>query len=256
MTMHKSLWRHAGVLLLLFFAVSLALPAQLSKEDHQAAEKMISGTLYLRVQVPYKYGIGAWAPYSESMLEASPSGLNTDRKLAEPLKKKEEIYWGYLANTPVHNGKLVSEKGRLVVWMERVDPNTEVSVDFVDIKSLDDFTKAFNLAFSKAPLQSEHPEWTADVRDAIAAGKVVAGMTIDQARIVVGAPLSVSTGNDNGAKTETWQLRQDPGKVIGWNKKRGAWKKVATTTGLPKSITFKDGTLQSIEAGGVAPSRP
>ena len=254
--MHPSLRRKAGVLLLLFFAGSLALHAQLSKEDHQAAQKMISGTLYLRVQVPYKFGIGAWAPYSESMLEASPSGINTDRKLAEPLKKKEEVYWGYLANTPVHNGKLVSEKGRLVVWMERVDPNTEVSVDFIDIKSLDDFTKTFNLVFSKVPLQNEHPEWSSDVRASIVAGKVVAGMTVDQARIVVGAPLSVSTGSDNGAKTETWQLRQDPGRVIGWNKKKGAWKKVSTTTGLPTSITFKDGTLQSIDAGSVAQTRP
>lgn len=254
--MHRSLCRQAGVLLLLFFDVSLALRAQLSKEDHQAAQKMISGTLYLRVQVPYKYGIGAWAPYSESMLETSPSGLSTDRKLAVPLKKKEEIYWGYLANTPVHNGKLVSEGGKLVVWLERVDPNTEVSVDFIDIKSLDDFTKAFNLTFSKVPLQNEHPEWPSDVRDSIVAGKVVAGMTKDQARIVVGAPLGVSTGDDNGAKTETWQLRQDPGKVLGWNKKHGAWKKVSTHTGLPTSITFKDGTLQSIEGGGSAQIRP
>jgi hypothetical protein len=254
--MYPFLYRQARVLLLVFLAAPLALRAQLSKEDHQAAQKMISGTLYLRVQVPYKYGIGAWAPYSESMLEASPSGLNTDRKLAEPLKKKEEIYWGYLANTPVHNGKLVSEKNRLVVWMERVDPNTEVSVDFIDINSLDDFTKAFNLTFSKVPLQDEHPEWPSDLRASLAAGKVVVGMTKDQARIVVGAPLSVSTSDENGAKAETWQLRQDPGKVIGWNTKHGAWKKVSTTTGLPTSITFKNGTLQSIEGGSVAQTRP
>ena len=209
---------------------------------------MISGTLYLRVQVPYKYGIGAWAPYSESMLEASPSGLSTDRKLAEPLKKKEEIYWGYLANTPVHNGKLVSEKDRLVVWLERVDPNTEVSVDFIDIKSLDDFTKAFNLTFSKVPLQNEHPEWPSDVRAGIAAGKLVVGMTVEQARIVVGAPLSVTAGEDNGAKTETWTLRQDPGLVLGWNKKHGAGTRAAKQTGFPTSITFHDGKLLSIKA--------
>ena len=254
--MRRSLCRQAGVLFLLLLGMSLALRAQLSKEDHQAAQKMISGTFYLRVQVPDKYGMGAWAPYSESMLEASPAGLNTERKLAEPLKKKEDIYWGYLANTPVHNGKLVSEGGKLVVWMERVDPNTEVAIDFVDIKSMDDFTKVFNMTLSKVPLQNEHPEWPSGVREAIAAGTLVVGMTVEQARIVVGAPLSISAGEDNGTKTETWQLRQDPGKVLGWNRKRGAWKKVSIHTGLPTSITFKDGTLQSINAANAPPTRP
>ena len=65
------------------------------------------------------------------------------------------------------------------------------------------------------------------------------GMNAEQARIVVGAPLSVSTGEDNGAKTETWLLRQDPGQVLGWNKKRGAWKKVATQTGFPAAVNVQ-----------------
>ncbi|MGA3099500.1 MAG: hypothetical protein ABSF25_23850 [Bryobacteraceae bacterium] len=234
----------------------LALRAQLSKEDREAAKKMISGTLYLRVQAPQKYGLGYWAPYSVSMLEAAPTGVSADRKLAEPLKsipkngyhlKQEEVYWGYLANTPVRYGKLESEEGKLVVWMERVEPNTDVSIDFIDIKSLDDFTKAFNLALSKVPLQDEHPEWPSAVREGIASGKLVVGMTVEQARIVVGAPLSISAGEDNGSKTEKWILRQDPGKVLGGNKKRGAWMRVSTRTGFPTSITFRDGKLLSME---------
>ena len=241
---------------LLFAFAPLPLRAQLSKEDHRAAQQLIEGTLYLRSQAPQKYGMGHWGPYSVSILEASPTGLSTERKLAEPLKpipgnayhlKQEEIYWGYLANTAVNHCKLQWEKDTNVVWCERVDPNTEVSVDFIDVKTLDDFTKAFNLTFSKVPLQTQHPEWPADVRESIAAGKLVVGMTTEQARIVVGAPLSVSNGEDNGAKTETWLLRQDPGQVLGWNKKRGAWKKVSTQTGFPASVTFKDGKVQSIQ---------
>jgi len=197
------------------------------------------------------------------MLEASPVGLSTERKLAEPLKsipgnayhlKQEEVYWGYLANIPVHHCKLQWEKDTNVVWCERVDPNTEVSVDFIDVKTLDDFTKAFNLTFSKVPLQNEHPEWPSEVRESIAAGKLVVGMTAEQARIVVGVPLSVSNSEDNGAKTETWLLRQDPGKVLGWNKKSGAWKKVSTQTGFPTSVTFKEGHLQSIQQAPTAPA--
>ena len=254
--MGKSIRRQVGVLLLLLSCFPLALRAQLSKEDREAAQKMISGTLYLRSQAPQKYGMGHWAPYSVSMLEASPAGLSSERKLAEPLKsiprngyhlKQEEVYWGYLANTPVNHCKLIWENGTHVVWCERDEPNTDVSVDFIDIKTLEDFTKAFNLTFSKVPLQDEHPDWPSDVRAGIAAGKPVVGMTVEQARIVVGAPLSVSARAENGAKTETWTLRQDPGEVLGWNKKHGAWKKVSTHTGFPTSITFKDGTLLSIE---------
>ena len=261
--MSKSIRRQIGVLLLLLFCSPLALRAQLSKEDREAAQKMISGTLYLRLQAPQKYGMGFWAPYSVSILEASPAGVSTERKLAEPLKsiprngyhlKQEEVYWGYLANTPVNHCKLEWENGRNVVWCERVDPNTDVSVDFIDIKTLDDFTKAFNLTFSKVPLQNEHPEWPSDVRAGIAAGKLVVGMTVEQARIVVGAPLSVTAGEDNGGKTETWTLRQDPGKVLGWSKKHGAWLKVAKQTGFPASITFKDGKLLAI-GGEAEPAR-
>jgi hypothetical protein len=251
----------AGILLLLFisFPASQEARAQLSKQDQEAAKRMIAGTLYLRLQAPQKYGMGYWAPYSVSMLEASATGVSADRKLAEPLKsipkngyhlKQEEVYWGYLANTPVDHCTLESENGGLVVWCERVDPNTDVSVDFIDIKSLDDFTKAFNLTFSKVPLQDVHPEWPAEVRAGIAAGKLVVGMTVEQARIVVGAPLSVTAGEEGGVKTETWTLRQDPGQVLGWNKKHGAWMKVATQTGFPEKITFKDGKLLSI--GGAA----
>jgi hypothetical protein len=254
--MSKSVCRQAGVLLLLLLCLSPLLRAQLSKEDHEAAARLISGTLYLRVQAPQKYGMGLWAPYSVSMLEASAAGVSAERKLAEPLKsipkngyhlKNEEVYWGYLANTALDHCKLVSEKGILVVWCDRVDPNTDVSVDFIGIKTLDDFTKAFKLTFSKAPLQDEHPEWPADVRAGIAAGKLVVGMTVDQARIVVGAPLSVTSSTDGGVKTETWTLRQDPGQVLGWSTKHGAWLKVAKQTGFPASITFKDGKLFSIK---------
>ena len=255
--MNQSTLRQFGVVLLAVCFLPPTLRAQLSKEDHRAAQQMISGTLYLRLQAPQKYGMGKWAPYSESMLEASPAGVSADRKLAEPLKsisrnayhlKQEEVYWGYLANTPLNHCKLQWENKTNVVWCERVDPNTDVSVDFINIKTLDDFTKAFNLTFSKVPLQDEHPEWPSDVRAAIAAGKLVVGMTLEQARIVVGTPLSVTSGEDNGAKTETWTLRQDPGQVLGWNKKHGAATKVAKQTGLPVSITFQNGKLISIKA--------
>jgi len=82
------------------------------------------------------------------------------------------------------------------------------------------------------------------------------GMTAEQARIIVGVPLSVSAGEDNGSKSEKWLLREDPGKVLGWNKKHGAWLKVSTHTGFPASITFRDGKLQLIEKAAPAGAAP
>ena len=83
--------------------------------------------------------MGHWGPYSRVDAGGfSDSELSAERKLAEPLKsipgnaynlKQEEVYWGYLANTPVNHCKLEWEKDVNVVWCERVDPNTEVSVD-------------------------------------------------------------------------------------------------------------------------------
>jgi len=168
-----------GGLLLAPFCLSSLVRAQLSKQDHEAAERMVSGTLYLRLQAPQKYGVGGWSTYSESMLEASPTRVSADRKLAEPLKplgrngyhlKNEEVYWGFLANTAVSHCRLVTERGILVVWCERADHN-DLSVDIIDINSLDDFTKAFSLAFSKVPMQDEHPEWPTEIKDTIAESK-------------------------------------------------------------------------------------
>ena len=58
----KNRWSAGVTLLSVLLLAPLSLRAQLSKEDHQAAQQMISGTLYLRVQAPQKYGMGAWAP--------------------------------------------------------------------------------------------------------------------------------------------------------------------------------------------------
>ena len=84
------------------------------------------------------------------------------------------------------------------------------------------------------------------MRAAIASGKLVVGMTAEQARIVVGAPLSITAGEENGTKTETWMLRQDPGEVLGWNTKHGAHTKLAMQTGFPIQVKFVDGRLQTL----------
>jgi hypothetical protein len=224
--------------------------AQLPIADRDKARKMVEGTFYLQAQAPQRYsGYGYTAP----VLQASPNGLNTEHLLARPLGEHEAIYWGFLANTQVRYGQLRWEEGKTLLWMECVEPNNDLSIEFVDIHSLDDFSKALNLVLSRVPVQEEHSEWPKTVRDGIATEELVEGMTQEQARIVTGAPLSVTTDAGNG--TETWVLRQDPGVVIG---RRVPWGhrshlKVSKTTGLPLKITFKDGKLLPVEAAQAPP---
>jgi len=237
----------AGVVLLLVVFAPLAVRAELSKQERDTAKSMIAGTLYMRLDVPCRYGRGRWGiakaiHHVESLLEVSPADYTAERKLALPGKhKKDSVYWGFSPNDAVRYGKLLFNGDTVQVWMEGASPHDyEILLDFIHIQNLDDFTKAFNRTFSKVPLQDEHPEWPADVRMAIGERKVIAGMTEEQAFSVVGSPLNITTGEENGIKTETWFPRQDRGTVTSWGQFEGS------RTGFPARLKFTGGTLQAI----------
>ena len=237
-----------GVALLFVLLAPLAVRAELSKQERDAAKSMIAGPLYLRLDVPCRYGRGRWGVakaihHVESLLQVSPAGYTAERKLALPGKhKRDSVYWGFSPNDAVRYGKLLFVGDMVQVWMEGVSPHDyEMLVDFIHIQNLDDFTKAFNRTFSKVPLQDEHPEWPAEVRKAIGEHKVIAGMTEEQAFSVVGSPIKVTTAEENGIKAKTWVPRQDRGFVTSWGQTEG------TPTGFPTLLTFADGKLRVIE---------
>ncbi len=151
-----------------------------------------------------RFGIAASIHHLDSLLEVSPVGYSVERKLALPPKnKRDKVFWGLSPNDPVRYGKLLYKEDAVQVWMEGEAPDAyEMLIDFIHIKNLDDFTRAFNRTFSKVPLQDEHPEWPAEIRQAIAARKVIAGMTSEQAFSVVGAPLKITTMEENGEKSK------------------------------------------------------
>ncbi len=238
----------SGAALLIVLLAPLAVRAELSKQDRDTAKNMIAGTLYLRLDVPCRYGRGRWGiakaiHHVESLLEVSPAGYTAERKLALPGKhKRDSIYWGFSPNDAVRYGKLLFEGDTVQVWMEGVSPHDyEMLADFIHIQNLDDFTKAFNRTFSKVPLQDEHPEWPAEVRKAIGEHKVIAGMTEEQAFSVVGSPLKIAAGEENGVKVETWFPRQDRGIVTSWGQVEG------TPTGFPALLKFAGGKVQVME---------
>ena len=237
----------APVWLLLVLLAAPAVRADLSLQERDTAKKMIAGTLYLRLDVPCRYGRGRFGlaktiHHVESLLEVSPEGSTAERKLALPAThKRDNVYWGFFPNDAVRYGKLLFSGDTVQVWMEGISPNDyEMLVDFIHIQNLNDFIKAFNQTFSKVPLQDEHPEWPAEMRKAIGARQVIAGMTASQAFSVVGSPLKITTEEENGTKTETWRPRQDRGFVTAWGQTAGM------PTGFPAQLKFVDGRVQVI----------
>jgi hypothetical protein len=247
MTNRKQLRWCVGVLFLSLLGLPLALRAQLSGPERAKAQSMVAGTLYLRLDVPCRYGrgrfgIAASIHHIESILEVSPDGSGVEHKLAMPPRhSRDSVFWGMSPNDAVRYGKLLYNGDTVQVWMEGMAPDAyEILIDFIHIENLNDFTKAFNRTFSKVPLQDEHPEWPAEIRQAIAAHKVVVGMTVDQAYSVVGAPLKISNSEENGVKTEIWFPRQDR------SVRTAESNTVDTPTGFPARLKFVDGKLQVI----------
>jgi hypothetical protein len=232
----------------------LTLHAQLSKQDQEAAKQMIAGTVYLRLDVPLRSEVGGWGVGSAPLLEVSPTSHDTARLLGQEMnnkemsatsrfKKRERVNYVFYPNYPVHAGALTMNGDEVKLMLEGFKPiNYEVTINFIQIKSLDDFIKAFNQTFSKVPLQDEHPEWPADVRTAIAEHRLIAGMTKEQAFDIVGVPLDIKSEDTNGVHMEIWHPRQDKGQAID---RRGHIQDLGTT-GFPVQLKFEDGKLKVI----------
>jgi hypothetical protein len=252
----KSVRWQAGALLLLLLCLPLALRAQLSKQDEETAKDMIKGTLYLRLDVPLRSEVGNWGIGSAPLLEVSPTGHDTARLLGQVMnskemtatskfKKRERIDYVFYPNYAIHAGTLKFNGDEADLMLEGFKPiNYEVTINFVQIKSIGDFTKAFNQTFSKVPLQDEHPEWPVEVRNAIAEHRLIVGMSKEQAFDVVGTPLDTTSNDTNEGHVEIWHPRQDKGQAID---RRGHIEELGGT-GFPVSITFKDGKLLSIKS--------
>jgi hypothetical protein len=219
---------------LLPFAISLGMAATVSAELRGKDRRQIRDTVYqpcyLRTHVP----TSRWV---EPFLEISPTGYSWDRLVGpkeEKARKKNKpsgVYFAFKPNDLVKWGRPAYDKDRITVWFQGI--RDELKVTFVQINTLDDFKKAFDRVFSRVPLQDEHPEWPSEVRSAIAAGKVIPGMTRQQASSVVGAPLKVETAGEAGV--EIWRLRQDTADER------------TPKTGLPTSLKFVGDILSTIE---------
>jgi hypothetical protein len=225
-----------AAVLLFTFTVSTNARAQLTKQERAQAAKMFAGELYLRVDAPCDYG--RMVP----MLEVSPAGTNTARRISELTESdRPNLYWDFGPNDAIQSTQLRWGINSVRVWAEGVSPHrNEIMVDFVQIKTMDDFKKAFDLTFSATPLHEAHPEWPAETRTAIKERQLIEGMTKEQVSCVIGAPASTKVVEAAGGLVERWYPRQENGV-------RPMFKRGSLRTGFPASLEFVDGKLAKIE---------
>jgi len=220
--------------------VAMAIPspglAQLNPADREAASKMVEGRLYLKIDAPCDHG------REVPMVEVSPASVNLETKISELTPEdRPNLFWRFGPNDAAQGTVLRFGLDRIRVWSEGLPPKRDqFMIEFVKIKTLDDFKKAFDLTFSRVPLQDANPEWPAEVRQAIAARRLIEGMTPEQARAVIGAPTRVEASEEAGTPVETWYPRQENGV-------RKVFKNASLTTGFPKSLKFVGGKLAAVE---------
>ena len=200
---------------------------------------------------------------------ALADATKTDRALDKPLDKaladaakankapgggafKGAVYWGFGPNDLIHFAKPnFKEPGVIEIWAEGVKPrnNTELKFRFVNIQSMQDFRRAYGLVLSRKALQDENPDWPEDIRQAVAARKLLVGMTQAQAFAVVGAAIGSGTLEENGVKVEAWLMRQDRGVMAAVVPAAGgaSWgNKPVGGTGFPGWLRFANGKLTDI----------
>jgi hypothetical protein len=238
----------AVAFLILLVPVSPA-EAQLSKADRKEAKAYLSGPLYLRIDAPCGTGRHPMGTYKFPLVEVSPDGVNTegDAAFSAGWYHAQSTYWGVGPNDTVQFDEMEVEGDTIEAEFEGVgktDGNDTV-LKFVNIRSLDDFKKAADRAFARTPLQDEHPDWSPEIKQAIADRKLQKGMTKRQVFYVTGGPETVREAEQNGKKVEVWSLRQNKGVQIGF------WS-VSTASaapGTPKTLRFVDGVLEEFDAG-------
>ncbi len=234
---------------------SSALYADLNKADRKEAEGMLSGTLYTRIDIPCGTGRHPVGTYMYPLVEVSPDGVNTDNEssVSAGWYHAQSTYWGIVPNDTLRFDEADWDEDTVEIEFEgvgRTDGNDTV-IKFIRINSVGDFKKAFDLAFSRVPLQDGHTDWAPEVKKAIADRQLLKGMSKRQVFYVTGSPESSKEMEENGKKVEVWTLRQSKGLKMGfWGFQSGGPGGAA-----PKTLKFVDGKLEDFDAassgGGV-----
>ncbi len=233
---------HTTVLWALAVLLAPSVFAGLAKSDRKAAKKMLSGTLYMRMDAPCNKGRHSFGVYYSPLIEISPESSEMDDPDAFNASPWHAggTYWGIRINDPVEIEEIDFDGDEVELEIEGVGPadDEQTVIKLIKINSLEDFKAAADLAFAHQPLQEGHDDWSADIKQAIADRKLDNGMSKRQVFYITGAPESFETKIEDGKKIEIWNLRQSKGTEVGF------WRiKTDESSGLSSSLRFEDGKL-------------
>ena len=249
----KKLVKLLPVLVMSVLPVATAF-GELSKPERKKIKAAFSGTLYLRMDAPCATGRHPYGVYKRPLVEVSPEGANTegtDVMLNASWWHADSTYWGIRVNDPVRLDEvdIEADDAEVDVELEGVGPadGNATVIKLIRIHSFDDFEAAFDKAFSRQPLQDEHADWPAEIKQAISERKLMDGMSKRQDFYITGTPERFEKKEENGTEVETWHLRQNKGMKMGYFKA-----KMGESTGLPASVRFENGKL--VDASNVGTS--
>jgi hypothetical protein len=225
----------------------------ISRQERKAAEKMLDGRVYLRLDAPCNKGRHPYGIYYSPLVEVSPAGSNMEGDAGASFGwfHAQSTVWSARINDEMELDELDWDDDEASVEVELEGKGDRHTVlKFVGIRSLADFRAAFEHAFSPIPLQEHHPDWSAEIRQAIGERRLVNGMTKRQAYYVVGMPARVAKSSEEGKAVETWTLQQQ-GLEIGF-----FGMKTGNSGAPPEMLRFEDGQLVSADvargsAGGL-----
>jgi hypothetical protein len=235
----------SGLLLL----VSAA--AEPPKQDRKKIRQMLdSGKLYLRVDAPCVTGRHPFGVYYSPLVEVSPDGVNTEERegVGFGMYHADSAYWGIRVNDAVRFDDMEWDENTVEVEFEGVGDAEDEStvIAFVDVHSFADFERAFGHVFATAPLQDQHDDWPAEVKQAIADRRLSEGMTKRQVYYITGAPESFERRDEDGVNVEVWRLRQRRGMKMGYFRMSAG----ELPSGLPEELRFEDGLLVNVIGSG------
>lgn len=235
---------------MLLLGATTALQAELPKAERKEAKAYLSGTLYMRIDVPCGTGRHPMGVYKFPLVEVSPDSVNTegDTGFSASAFHAQSTYWAVGPNDTLELDEMEFDEDTVEIELAGVgktDGNDTV-IKFVGIRTLDDFKKAADRAFARVPLQDEHPDWPAEIKKAVADRRLVKGMSKRQVFYVTGTPESTRESEENGKKVEVWTMRQSKGMKVGF----WVFASDAPATGSPKTLRFVDGKLEDFEATG------
>ena len=217
--------------------------AEISKEDRKRSAAMTKGTLYLRLDAPCTQGRHPYGVYQSPLVEVSPAGANTeaDSGASWGWYHAQSTIWEARINDPMTVDELDWEEDEGTVDLELEGTGSadgrDTVIRFVKIHSYADFEAAFQHAFATRPLQEEHPDWPAEIKDAIAKRRLMDGMTKRQAFYIVGTPARVEKRSEGDKAIEIWTL-QTQGLTFGFFGVQSGG-----SNAPPETLQFENGKL-------------